>query len=579
MDRLEFLKIEDKYDLADFFQMPLEKFTYYLYGQIKSRYIPFTIKKRNGGLREITAPIPPLKCLQRRLKDELNKIYTAKPWVHGYINNRSIKTNAQTHLDKVWIAKFDIRHFFPSINFGRVLGIFISPPFNFNKDVAVLLAKLCTNGNELPQGAPTSSILSNMVCKRLDRELKELAGKFQCSYSRYSDDITISTTRKYFPESICRFEKHGGQHMLTAGDELSKVISDNGFSLNEAKVRLFDKSKRQIVTGIVVNKKLNIRREYVNQIRGMLHSWEKYGLKSTEERFYSEFDKKNRPPGKSTTLFRQVLIGKIQHIAFIKGFDDPVYLNLSKRLSRLDHKEGLVKEPFTYNKRKEIPKNSPVIEIYCEGKTDYKHLHAAFNFYRKNGRFVNLNLKFGESDEKVLGGSDKLKKWCEELATKERKIICICIFDRDDNNILRDVTNSNGEYKDWGRNVFSFAIEPPEFRPDTNQICIEHLYNDATLKLKDENNRRIYLRSEFSERNGFHCEERVIMRESRKTSLIVDSNVVDRETGDQVAMSKDVFATKILEAKPPFDRVDFSGFESVFETIKEIAKGVLVVPE
>ena len=251
---MDFLKITDRYDLARFFRLELDKLTYFLYKIPPERqYKEFHLKKRKGGIRKIFAPIFPIKELQRTLKDELYKVYTPKTNVHGYVYERGIKTNAKKHEGRFWVAKIDVENFFPSIHFGRVRGFFLKPPFKFCDEVAKILAKLCVRDDKLPQGAPTSPIISNIICRKLDRELIELAARFRCVYTRYADDITFSTTRKTFPSSICYFDANQNTLRATAGNAAREIIECNSFNINESKTSLRHKGSRQMVTGLIVN--------------------------------------------------------------------------------------------------------------------------------------------------------------------------------------------------------------------------------------------------------------------------------------------------------------------------------------
>src|SRR5690606_10191540 len=137
----------------------------------------FQIEKKSGGKRQICAPREPLKSIQLRLKHALINIYKNKSCVHGFIQQRSIVTNARQHISKCLLVNIDLEDFFSSINFGRLRGLFLSDPFNFNSDVATILAHICCCNGILPQGCPTSPILSNFICRKLDNALLKLASR------------------------------------------------------------------------------------------------------------------------------------------------------------------------------------------------------------------------------------------------------------------------------------------------------------------------------------------------------------------------------------------------------------------
>jgi RNA-directed DNA polymerase len=176
---------------------------YLLYGRPESqRYTTSLIPKKRGGYRNIAAPKEDLKSLQRRFTKILYSFYLPRQSVHGFIQDHSILTNAEPHVHKRYIFNVDLENFFPSINFGRVRGLFMSAPFNIPEKGATILAQLCCHRNALPQVAPTSPIISNIICSRLDRQLMKLAQSYHCFYTRYADDMTFSKTSTSFPQRL-----------------------------------------------------------------------------------------------------------------------------------------------------------------------------------------------------------------------------------------------------------------------------------------------------------------------------------------------------------------------------------------
>ncbi len=145
-------------DVADLLEVPLGRLTWWAWGlRGERRYRYFEIARRGGGSpRSILAPIKPLKDIQRRLADYLAAWYRPPPHVHGFVPGRSPGSNARAHKRQEWVLRIDLAGFFPSINFGRVRGLFLASPFYYPPDVAALLAQICCHENELPQGAPTS---------------------------------------------------------------------------------------------------------------------------------------------------------------------------------------------------------------------------------------------------------------------------------------------------------------------------------------------------------------------------------------------------------------------------------------
>jgi RNA-directed DNA polymerase len=176
------------------------------------RYTSFSIPKRSGGTRLITAPAPRLRLLQSRLLCLLAPIYTPHPSAHGFVANRGILTNSLPHVGRRFVLNVDLKNFFETINFGRVRGALMSKPFMLDPRIATIIARLCCKDNALPQGAPTSPILANMVCLRLDGELSRLGRAFSCRYTRYADDITFSSNHNEFPRELAAVAVRNPRH-------------------------------------------------------------------------------------------------------------------------------------------------------------------------------------------------------------------------------------------------------------------------------------------------------------------------------------------------------------------------------
>ena len=243
-------------------------------------------------------------------------------------------TNARVHAGAKFVLNADLKDFFPTINFGRVRGLFMAKPYNLNATVATLLAQIACDGS-LPQGAPTSPAISNMICAKMDSQLQPLAQRFNCRYTRYADDLTFSTSTKRFPRPLARFvdTPTGGQ--LEIGSELEKVIKDNGFTANPDKIRLQTRNTRQEVTGLTINQFPNVSRRYVNQLRAMLHAWERFGLDGAEREFHAKWDRKHRHPKLPKPSFVRVVRGKLAFLRMVRGKGDRVYIKFLRQYARL----------------------------------------------------------------------------------------------------------------------------------------------------------------------------------------------------------------------------------------------------
>lgn len=339
-----FLSLRNRDDIAKLLDIELKTLIYHLYiVPEEKKYKTFEIPKNLGGTRKICAPVTTLKIIQRKLNQVLQNIYKPRNAAHSYIHDKNILSNASEHSPNVLVFNVDLKDFFPSIHLGRVIGLFKHSSFNFTPIVANTLAQICCFNGTLPQGAPTSPIISNMICARMDKELSKLSHKYDCVYTRYADDITFSTLEGSFPTAIVKFNTDG---QLEVGDEFREIIGANTFEINRDKVKLRNKYSRQLVTGLVVNEFPNVRREYVRKIRAMLHAWEKFGLEDAESEFLNRYyDSRLRNPEREPPSFKRVVKGKIDYLGMVRGKDNPIYLNFRHKLRGLAPE--LVKEQET----------------------------------------------------------------------------------------------------------------------------------------------------------------------------------------------------------------------------------------
>ena len=334
----QFFAIASLRDLATFFDIKYQSLTYIVYGlEDSKKYRSIKIPKRGTNkFREINAPFGALKRIQRKLASILYLIHEPRKPCHGFSKKRDICSNARTHLRKKIILNLDFENFFPSITLNRVIGLFKGGIFNFNNDVARALAKICCYNNSLPQGAPTSPVVSNFICISLDNQLRILAKDHGLVYTRYADDITFSSKHDNFPEDICLLQ----DGKVCIGQALNTVIHNNSFIVNSAKNHISGKGSRQIVTGIIVNKRMNVRREYIRSVRAVLYKWEKYG----EPYIVEDFSKRLTRDGNKTIylksheekreIFTRCIIGRINFIGRVRGKHDLLYRKILNRFNR-----------------------------------------------------------------------------------------------------------------------------------------------------------------------------------------------------------------------------------------------------
>lgn len=245
----------------------------------EDKYNSFTIPKKRGGSREILAPIDDLLEIQRALSKFLMACYhelygdIGTP-SHAFLKGKSIISNAKQHKNKNFVLNIDLENFFPSITFGRIRNYFIkNNKLKVEPEVATLIAKIACYKGFLPQGSPSSPIISNFICQILDYKLIYLAKKTKCHYTRYADDITFSTNLAAFPKELAFWEND----QIILSDILVDKIARSGFKINHNKTRIYDKYTRQEVTSLTVNKKVNVSRKYFDDTKAMAHKYYKEG--------------------------------------------------------------------------------------------------------------------------------------------------------------------------------------------------------------------------------------------------------------------------------------------------------------
>ncbi len=318
-------------DVAQLLGVSAKQLRYLLRGlSDDERYRAFTVPKRGGGTRTILAPRPEIKYLQRQLAEILKSAFRPASSAHGFINGRSIATNADRHIRNRNVFNLDLKDFFPSIHFGRVQGV-ISYHLKVQPEVATILAQLCCYKGALPQGAPTSPIVSNMVCRRLDRQLTALAAEFACQYTRYADDITFSKRRETLPAEIGHMSV---EKKPTVGNRVKEIVEQNDFVIHPTKVRLSNNTHRQSVTGLVVNNKRNVPRNFIRQIRAMIRAVEVFGFDAANDEHVSKYYRR-RGRRSAVPSIENIIQGKLAYVKMVKGVNDPVYRNLQTRFLRI----------------------------------------------------------------------------------------------------------------------------------------------------------------------------------------------------------------------------------------------------
>lgn len=246
-----------------------------------SHYVSFQVPKKTGGLRLISAPMPRLKAAQHwLLRNVLEKVET-HDCAHGFREGRSIVTNARPHVGAEAVVNLDLQDFFPSVGYRRVKGLFRA--LGYSEAAATIFGLLCTQPateeveldgrryfvatgeRHLPQGAPTSPAVTNILCRRLDRRLLKVADDLGFTYTRYADDLSFSASGENL------------RHLGSLLERVKAVVTHEGFNVHPDKTRVLRRSRQQEVTGVVVNSKPNISRRELKRFRAALYQVEKDG--------------------------------------------------------------------------------------------------------------------------------------------------------------------------------------------------------------------------------------------------------------------------------------------------------------
>ena len=306
-------------------------------------YRRFDVAKAGGGARTITAPDNRLKMIQRSILDLLHPFYQPRRPVHGFVDDRSVLSNAEAHLKRRFILNIDLKDFFPSITEPRVSGFLRS--LGLTGRVADVLARLICVDGHLPQGAPTSPLLSNMICFGLDKRLMAFARDARCIYTRYADDITFSGVQPPIPLFEGGAPPAGRVSVDQLAESLRRIVEGNGFTLHPDKLHYADRNSRRTVTGIKINEFPNVDRRYVRDLRAALHRVATLGVDEAQTAFEAKHG------GSVGVALASHLQGRIAWLTFVKGRADPVVRALTTRYNACFPERPLRVEPTSAQKR------------------------------------------------------------------------------------------------------------------------------------------------------------------------------------------------------------------------------------
>lgn len=581
-----------------------------------SKYSKFTVPKKNGSLRTIYAPNNKLKRLQEILGEllvmsydeileievkkleEMNPKRIRRSVSHGFRRDHSIFTNAYRHRHKKYVFNFDLKDFFPSITAGRVSGYLQkNHHFLLQKKVADTIAHIATHENQLPQGASTSPVISNLIGHILDVRLVQLAKKHNCTYSRYADDITFSTNKKDFPTAIATF--NNGEWKV--GHSAEKIVLKAGFEINETKTRMALRYERQTVTGLVVNTKTNVRQEYYRKARAMCNSLfntgdftitgkinptdivdivderepQKLQTKLLQLRGILDFTLQAKYYSPKSSIFGRAAQNKTNE-------KDKVNTLKFEKIDEIDYEHGIGKlfRRFMFYKLFAAPLKPLII---CEGAGDVSHINLALkNLYASFPNLIErkvsaagaisfpLKVKFYSNkkttneilDIELGNGTSQMPKFIQRLKViislghfwePEHPVIILVDNDSGAHEIFKAIGKANNSFS--GKNAITlnsnddfykiyqnlYLIKLPTIK-GLDEHCIERLYDDKTLNMK------------FG---------------SKTFDWAIKKKVFKPKNGNSATnYTKDEFITEIV--RPNQQKIDFKGFEVLLERIEKV---------
>lgn len=462
------------------------------------RYKTFEIPKKTGGKRLIHAPQKNLMLMLQSLNYILQCMCEPHKAAIGFVPLKSIIDNAKPHVNKIYVFNIDLKDFFHSFDLNQVKMALMNEPFNLREDrepLAFLLASLCTHPIEvngkikrvLPQGSPTSPTLTNILCRRLDKRLNGLAKRFRATYTRYADDITFSSNQNIF-EVIPQPQKNAEGFFDDFYPELIRILSVEKLTINPQKIRLQFTHYRQSATGILVNEKLNVRREFVKRLRMWIYYWETYGYEKAEEIFQKYCEEKKL----TLKSLKNTIQGQLVFMKMVKGEEDSTYQKLYERYLGLigkvpnnpTNKKSTSKPLTTQNRntptkepaniltdRKENTKNEKndyaivhtpkrtveILKKFSDNNCDLKYTTHSWT----HGRFESYDDFMRKIRKEWKEIKDELKDLNERLYAKINNFLF---------NKSLGKEKKNGKYKqNWGDKQLHFGWSSPELKNFCNK--------------------------------------------------------------------------------------------------------------
>ena len=559
-------------DLISEFQLKISpsQFSYIVYClRDEDKYANFEIPKKSGGVRIIHSPKDSLKYIQREvatiLLNCIDDIKLSNPNYlrcnHAFEKDKSIVSNANIHEHKRFVLNIDIKNFFSSIHYGRIKGLLISDAnFLLNEKIGQIIAKLATYNRYLPQGAPTSPILASLIGNILDIRLLKLAKEYRFSYSRYADDITLSSNQE-LPNELIYWDKE--ENIWIAGNKITKIIKKSGFELNPLKTRYVRNTNRQLVTGIVVNKKRNVVSLYRKINRAMT-----YSLLSTGQYTIRDVS------GLLSNGTINQLIGRISHCIYVKYHNPPmISTKNSQRADLRKMNSERVTKIISDNWNRDGKSN---ISYYCDHQTMLLRSVLFFKYFISNERTtiipegftdpiyfktalssleLNVNLHFQKLNRElkkigIYGGASFVNSFLCNIETKKRGFISYGMIKQIPQKPVIFILDYDGGLEDC-KYLLSKIKDGEQYINITNNIYILLLRVKHNKDHKNINN-HIYT-------------ERLISYQGNKIQAKDDNHeyILFKNT----EYKKYNFAKYISKHK---DEFKFDSFKDIFNKIKEI---------
>ena len=563
--------VKDELGKDDAFSFSMQQLAYYSNpNNVHGRYRHFSIPKKSGGKRNIAAPSKGLSHILYYVNILLKAIYQPSDYAMGFVEGRSVVDNAIRHIGQNYVFNTDIENFFPSIEQPRVWKRFQLKPFNFKKPIASILAGLCCIKEKnddgtvkyiLPQGAPTSPLITNAICDTLDRRLSGLARRFNLHYSRYADDITFSSMHNVYKED---------------GDfraELKRIIEGQNYKMNEAKTRLRKIGERQEVTGLTISNKVNASTAYVAEIRNLLHIWEKYGYNEAYKRFYPKYKESKGHVKKGEPLLENVLYGKLQYLKMVKGYKDPVYAALQARYDKLTSPVNAeVEQKFDYLRSFTLGEFEEIVD----GQINYA-LSKEGHLYGKvilNGKDIIISISNDAKSQLV-----KNKIITDEALVASVKPTRSAIPVNSKPGLYVVLTAKNGKVPFWMMTYY----DPTVTDIDLSEIPVAELVNiwekngiDAAIEAYENG---ILLKGEGANKAAKDAKGKkktkkpqkgVLLSSMNESVSIDDVDIID--VADIAAVEEEIKSGKFTEVKLSFslnDKSDDSGTDELDSIIDE----------